>query len=285
VTCNDLPGALAAVGLAVLVASAGCTGTEVLGGDGPTTRERYGVPSTATGTDATTPSVRSPTVTVPGRPGVADHQRALLDAGSYTMEIVINDSRGSRARNYRQVFRINLTEERYYSNVAVPGISHTRIVYQGDVGTFHRFVDDDGVSYVNDTARSPAWPDSPLRRSLAVGGRTLVRRIARYDFERAGTAEFDGGRLERYVASGTDNASGPGTVTAFVMVILVDDRGIVRRVESTTRGRVEGKGEYVLRYRFSVTGLGTTSVTPPDWVENASAPAGSVRRVREPPLD
>jgi hypothetical protein len=277
---------LAPVGVLLLLITAGCAGF-VGSGDGP--RTPYGVPTdrTAEAVEPTTGVVRAPqdVVTV-----LRDQERQLDALDSYTLQFnrTVEISNESGYFN-RVVYRVNRSANRGWSirrslKGQQTGLS-TFSVYRG-VGIFQsRQTPPLGIDARFNSVTDPEM--APGNASIA-----LLRREAsmleQIEIRRNGTATVDGESFHRYTARGSDAfPERSGNVTAYRLVVLVDDTGLVRVIDER-RSRISPSGvEYTTREAFTLTDLGSTIVGVPRWVEriaetNGTAPEVSAGQSRGP---
>lgn len=125
----------------------------------------------------------------------------------------------------------------------------------------------DGVSAIPDRARFGA--DERIRTAVAAAA-----------WEPVGTVERDGRTLLEFRAAKVDppnvNTSGDATVSSDGR-LLIDQRGAVHHVSvNTTVENERGTVEYGVR--VTVSGVGSTTVEEPPWLENARG-NGQARRV------
>jgi len=267
--------ALATAGFVLLVVTAGCSGFP--GVDGGPTRTPYDVP-TATSTPSPTATTAGSTVEATIRtssPVIASLRGQESRVGAvrnFTLFFRTNVTRGSRSTRFTRSFRIGLDRERY-SMRAVLNVS-------GDTSRVDEYATD-RVHYVRRTAptgdaeyRNLSGTGVPRRsprdRAMGLLGRDAIDSVSRYDFRRDGSATFDGEAMARYVARGPeaiDGATIPAYVTDFEATLLVDRRDVLRSLSITLRGRLSTGERYVSRIRMELTGLGTTTVEPPEWID------------------
>lgn len=103
------------------------------------------------------------------------------------------------------------------------------------------------------------------------------------DAERVGTETFDGVTVTRYeytdaeawqtynqgVTSGASDTEEEVTVTDFEIATLVDSDGIARLTTWTLTAETESGETVSAEWRYSLTGIGSTSVEDPDWLAEA----------------
>lgn len=144
------------------------------------------------------------------------------------------------------------------------------LVFQNASGVYRRMGSGDDAVYRNVTRSAEFTPERAVRSLV----QSTPNRSLSFPFRRNGTATFDGERMARYTA--TDPGSFRGrryqvrNVTGFLATALVDDRGVVRKVRYTIRGRLYTNRSYSETYTLTITGVGNTSVPKPDAPFNES---------------
>lgn len=289
---------LAAVCLALLVATAGCGGVPD-SGDG--TRDPYGVPSTetplTTGTSAETvvpprEATGTPTTTDPSTPlpsqafqrAIENHSEALLAAGNFTLrreQVLARWSRNATPPSDATEPRVlvvaaDLDADRYRLWAGPePNESDGDALfewrYQNGTGVYVPRESPDGDrEYVAVGER-----DGPVPRTVALGmGRGIGNATLRVPLEANGTTTFRGVPVTRYVATERGALSGRTSirnVTAFRATVLVDDRGVIRKFEYVLRGVLYTDRHYLERFSLTITGVGNTTVRPPGTASEAGA--------------
>jgi len=285
---------LAALCLALLAVTAGCSGP-LFGSDGAG-RDPYGVPETTTAETTTArPTTTTPTTTTRTTPpaslsfltAVENHSAALRAAGQfvvrYTVRRGVGDPDGSPGIVQDQRIAADVAADRYWV-VVPPGLANgtydAGLVYQNGTAIYERDELPNGTVVYRrvpeDRERSPTvrglaldWVYNPPNASV------------RFPFERNGTATFVGEEMARFTADAPADfgcvvaGSSPGglrNVTTFRATALVDDRGILRRFECVLAGYRHTDHHAVERVTWSITGVGTATVRPPDRLVNGTAP-------------
>ncbi len=272
-----------AVAVTLLVVTSGCLG--ILGGGGgdgaadgtPTATQTTETSETTATTTATSDddqsSSQGPLV---GQYEV--HSEQLDAAGSFTTVIRFDATTANATTAFEATYRIDLGADRYLSNQTgeTPRTSFARNVYTTGNTTYLRSTRGDRTQY-----QVGSEPYEARLRPVDVGaakGVGVSEDFAAHDFERDGTGQFRGEEMTRYVASGPEayGRSAPDSIeeiTTFEVTVLVDDRGIVRRIEQTLEGR-NADGQAVSQYAvLEITDVGTTEVTEPDWTDTAEEEA------------
>jgi hypothetical protein len=260
---------LAVVGVALLVATAGCSGFL---GSGGTDRETYEVP------DPTPTATQTPTAT----PGVTERvsrgmdaklrsqAEILRNAGNYTVRQVRNATTTGTIRLVERTERVDVTRDRivvYNRYELSRGYEQAnQTFYQDGRGIWDRLNrTDEAVEYRNWSSESPG---SAVESSLETLDR-LGHRLAEVDLEPSGGARFDGKWMLRLTASDPDSAVlSTQSAKHHYLTVYVDDRGLVRYVEETVVR--DDSGRQVRTVRFEVVDPGTTTVREPDWVGNVT---------------
>lgn len=282
---------LAALGLALLATTAGCSAP--LLGDGTSTRTEYEVPeTTATTEEPTEPPTETttpPTASPAFRSAVATHDSALRAAGEFELVKSNWEYRGARPdeRPPNRTVAADLARGRYWSGGSGEpdaGASTAGSVYQNGTAVYNRVELDNGTIAYRLVPEDRERPPTP--RMEAVGWlRSVPNRSVLIPFERNGTVTLDGEELVRFTATepgpigclggGGTPAYGtyPGelrNLTRFHATALVDDRGIVRRYECVMTGILYTGDRYTVRTAWSVTAVGTTTYRAPERTVNAS---------------
>ena len=95
-----------------------------------------------------------------------------------------------------------------------------------------------------------------------------------------GTETYDGVTVSRYeydntaawqVYGGSMFGSGNVSVTAFTVAVLVDSDGVARLTTWTLSGQADDGTDVSSAWRYSVTGIGSTTVADPAWLADARA--------------
>ena len=211
---------------------------------------------------------------------LGDPERLLRDAGSFTVtwSYAGVDASGVETEFTRE-FYADLESERSYSRTvsATDG--------QADGGGFEQFVAD-GVTYTRFGSGDDATVTSQEGSAEVLGTAIALSQARAYgadnDLEFAGTETFDGVTVERYELSATDEAliragsiaaqDQPGAlqVTNFEYAVLVDEDGLSRHELWQFSGRTADQSEVSGSWEYSLTGVGSTTVDDPDWLEGAA---------------
>jgi hypothetical protein len=275
---------LAAVAVALLLATAGCSGF-----GGGTTRTPYdvGAHPTPTPTETPTPTptaTPTPTETATATPApvrappelvarLRGQERLVGGVASYTLRVTRNVTIGENAVLLTNVScRVALDSDRGICRQSY-GHGETReprttVVYRGE-GLLQSRRTDAGEPGRRPTQRAET---APVNTTLDVLGE-WARRLELAALEADGTATFDGEEMTRYTAFDPVDAPPSGEdLTEYRLVVLVDDRGLVRYVEER---RVESVGTRTT-WHVAVTDVGSTTVGRPDWVGNGTVTTARV---------
>jgi hypothetical protein len=256
---------LAAVGVALLLTTAGCNG--VLGPD-TTDREPYDVPEETPTPDATPLADRDPL-------GIDEKLRSqgelLREAGNYTFRQVRNSTVTGTIRLVDRTERVDVANGR----IVVRNRYELSRGYEQARQTFYqdgrRIWDrlnrtDEAVEYRNWSSETAG---SAVDSSLETLDR-LGHRLAEVSLEPSGSERFDGKWMLRLTASDPDSAVlSTRSAKHHYLTVLVDDRGLVRSVTETVVR--DDSGRTVRTVRFEVVDVGNTTVERPGWVGNATA--------------
>ncbi|KTG28040.1 DUF7537 family lipoprotein [Haloferax profundi] len=208
---------------------------------------------------------------------VGDPETRLRDAGSFTSSwsLTTVDSTGSQS----------MLTNTYYVDLEANRTSETFTISGDEAGvSYERFIAD-GTSYTrlgNDTeAFYQVLPadDNQIEYALARGASFTYDDFSDATF--VGTETFDGVTVDRYeytdpmlwrqygvTAFGSDENV---TITDFTLVVLVDEDGLARSSSWDLRGETEAGDPVSAEWRFELTDVGTTSVSDPDWLDEARA--------------
>nr|WP_231608293.1 hypothetical protein [Haloferax gibbonsii] len=212
---------------------------------------------------------------------LSDPERLLRDAGSFSVSWSYTgvDANGVETEVTRE-FYADLEAERSYSRTtsATDG--------QPDAGGVEQYVAD-GVTYVwigdGDEATYTSYEGSMEVLATAIALSQARAYGADDDLTFAGTETFDGVSVERYelssasealILAGSAAAQGePGNleVTNFEYAVLVDEDGLSRHESWAFSGRMDDGTEVRGSWEYSLTGVGSTTVDEPAWLDEARA--------------
>jgi hypothetical protein len=212
---------------------------------------------------------------------LGDPERLLRDAGSFTVtwSYAGVDASGTETEFTRE-FYADLESERSYSRTA------SATDGQADGGGFEQYVAD-GVTYTRFGSGDDAMVTSQEGSTEVLGTAIALSQARAYGADDgltfAGTETFDGVAVDRYELSAADQAliragsvaaqGEPGTleITSFEYVVLVDEDGLSRHESWAFSGRTDDQNEVSGSWEFSLTGVGSTTVEEPDWLDEAGA--------------
>ena len=257
------PNAFLLTALAVIVLTTGC-----LGGGGP-----------ASGPASTDASGASMSGANPDEPlsVVSDLDAVLEDAGSYTAEWRLQSQSSEQNRSVTtNRAMIDYTNERYHIRLAgqadgQPGGGME--AYHENGVTFRRVGGADDPAFMATEEAFDPTLQATIRPMAATAG-------SLDGLEFTGTETYDGVSVRRYVM--TDRASwlrvqsqfdDEVDIRAFDYELLVDDAGLVRYERWHVVGVEEGT-ERTVTVEYSLTGVGSTTVTEPTWLSAARAQTG-----------
>lgn len=258
----------------LLVVTAGCGG---MSGDRTPTRDPYDVSSTTSSSPTPTPPPFPSTSETPTRTPqpvvrvIESREQSLEAVGNFTMRLSVNITE-LRSSPRVQTFEVDFEGGRSWMRVEYPGINRTTVERYAAGGRLY-------VKYVRPSggvAYRTIWtPDdripADVSRRLIVGA--VPASLSGYDFDRNGTARFDGEVMRRYVARGPDSVRETPTsvnVTSLKATVLVDDRGLPRKLSLSMKSRSDTGDRSVRRIRMELTDIGNTTVRRPEWVANAT---------------
>ncbi|WP_324756584.1 DUF7537 family lipoprotein [Haloarcula sp. GH36] len=252
--------------LALTVALAGCGGIGV--GDGGS------VSDGASGSDGA--------ASAGGSDGGADKftagdpDRLLREAGSFTAEwsFSVTESDGNTS-TIINTYGVDLAQNRSYEAFETTGT---------DGGIAYESFYADGMTYMKyGDGTESFYQISPQQTTVFDNARD--RALYDYDdFEDAqfvGTEQFDGITVDRYEYSdptvwrnygaGTFGSDENVTINDFTVVVLVDGDGLARSTEWTVSGVTDTGVPVSSNWSYTLTGVGSTTVADPDWLDEAKA--------------
>jgi len=263
---------LSTVLVVLTIVLAGCSGGGV-GADGTET--------TATGdsTESGAPDSDDGSATGAEQLSVTEADERLRNAGSFTSQWTysVTESDGTTAA-INNTYQVDVESNRSLELLATTGADG-----QFDIETFiandtsySRYGDGADVFYQVNDQQSTVF-DS------ATGRATSFHNALEEDADFVGTETFDGVTVSRYEHTDTSSwqAYGGGmamfgsdtnaTVTDFTVVVLVDSDGISRLTTWTLSGEAEDGSPVSAEWCFALTGIGSTTVEDPDWLDEAVA--------------
>lgn len=185
------------------------------------------------------------------------HQAAIRDR-SYTWHErqIASQFDGNASLGVTATLRVE-HEYLYHYELSPSWSSANTSEFTAGPSRYRRDVGQTGYRYVMErsTPVTPRYGDRPrlaISRYLAIGNARVV------------TTQIDG---ERYyeVTGTTDSIPGVGRVSNYRVRALVAPSGFVRTL-SVSYADVVGENPRLVRYRFSYTDVGDTTIDPPTWV-------------------
>ncbi len=276
----------------MLVLTAGCTGLIGSGGDdgsadGSTTTATT-PPATTTPTATTT---TTPTATTAGTKTTASRSQWNALAGQYEVHadqleaadsftsIITSEVTDENGTTTSQVtYSIDQESDQYLLNITAdtPQISYERLRYTAGDTTYIRVQSQGGTRYFVD---SEPYDESVQPVSVSYArGTGISDHVEYHAFNRSGTTTYRGEEMTRYTASGPNayRANPPGPVAeidAFEITALVDDDGVVRRLEFTLEATTRQGGTYSQHATVEFVDVDNTGITEPDWTDTAEEEA------------
>lgn len=201
--------------------------------------------------------------------------RLLRDAGSFTATWSYSTTEAGETTTITNAYRVDLRANRSVETFAMSG---------PDTGTdFETFVAD-GSAYTRYETDGEAFyqvrPQDDTSFQSAVDRGALSYESVD-EARLVGTETFDGVTVDRYEYSdlstwqefgaGAFGSGGNVTVTDFTVVILVDEDGLARQTAWTLTGETDDGDTISVEWRYEVTGVGSTDVPDPDWLDDARA--------------
>lgn len=247
----------AVVLLAVALLTAGC-----LGGPSEQTTTAPS-PETATATATPTPEPDYPTGF--GASGVTNataaasaHADALLASDGFTFAFNVSRANGGERRGvYRS--RVDLVDRQVWTYVARPGTAYVQFYGNGTV--YEKVTQSGETTYQSYDASIPL--------NGTTGRATVQQLLSGVDYGEA-TAVEDGFEYESTALQDARGIVGvrKANVSAFSATVLVGENGVVRTITYTATYTQDGT-EHTVTATLSVTDLGETDVTRPDWTSQA----------------
>ncbi|MDS0280884.1 DUF7537 family lipoprotein [Haloarcula onubensis] len=278
---------LATLLVVLTVVLAGCFGGGVTDDGGDTAPDSDDSTATPTAGEPTAADAESGGTggAMTGTDGLSlsDADTRLRDAGSFTTEwsytlTTADGTTSTFSDRYEVDLETNRSLERYSS---VSG-SETGLDYQifiADGVSYTRYGGSDGEAYYTSTDQAPSVFES------ATGRASSFYTYLEEDAQFAGRETFDGVSVSRYeytdreawqtynqgVAAGTFDTDEEVTITEFEIATLVDDDGVARLTTWTLAGETESGQAVSAEWRYSLTGVGSTAVEDPGWLDEARA--------------
>ncbi|MEF8779152.1 MAG: hypothetical protein V5A46_00565 [Haloferacaceae archaeon] len=213
---------------------------------------------------------------------LSDPEAALRDAGSFTVAWTYAgvDAAGRESAVTRE-FYADVAAERSYT------VTSSTTDGQPDGGTTEQFVAG-GVTYFRSGTGDAATYTSYEGSTDVLGAAIALSQARAYgsndDMTFVGTETFDGVGVDRYelpdagralILAGSTAASSPDDlrITDFEYVVLVDGNGLSRYESWSFSGVADDGTEVRGSWEYALTGVGSTAVDDPDWLEEARAQA------------
>ncbi len=248
---------LLAVGVVVLVFSAGCGGFSGTGTPTPTTT------ATAVDEGVTFPTGFDEEGVTDGAAALNGHTNVLLSQGNFTFVFVSESEAGGTTTNTTLVNRIDTKQRTAFRTINRPDVVATQYVAGGTAYTRIEPRDNRAVQYRSTDER--VNPEGSTARAL-VGG--LMGGVA---WENPEQVTLDGEQAVRYEADELTNASAvldveADAVESFEATLIVSTSGVIREVSYTATYTDDGS-EVTDRVTVRFEAVGTTDVEEPAWVD------------------
>jgi len=208
------------------------------------------------------------------------HREALRSSGSFTVDTVYvlgNETQDFITSNTTS--QLDLDTDRGYRNgtSALGQFRTVRSTYtDGDV-TYHRTNNSIQTQYQRATAPYEGGSVQPVNFTTVVG--QAANATSNVSYAESGTTTFDGVEVTRYEASGDALARELGggstdllqnaSVESASSTVLVDGDGVVRLMNFEVVFVGEDDSRATLRIEQRVTEVGSTTVSEPDWLDEA----------------
>ncbi|PSQ27832.1 hypothetical protein BRD03_06375 [Halobacteriales archaeon QS_9_68_17] len=250
---------VALVGL--LVASAGCAQIPGIGGDG----------GDGDGGSSDIEPYAESGDELDGETVSSDHAAALQEAGSFTYEVSLEAADGESSLSINARVEADVENDEAYS-VQESNLFGNQTAYKYTSGdsTYEKTVrgsDEENAQYATseDGQVQPVNTTPSFEASLVDG----------LEWSQEGTEEQNGVGVTRYESTGVANVTalaGAGTdaenVSDASATMYLDADGVVRQYDLTYTVQ-EGDSETAVTYEVETTGVGSTSVEEPDWLDEA----------------
>nr|WP_254273434.1 hypothetical protein [Halomicroarcula marina] len=220
---------------------------------------------------------------------VADSDRLLREAGSFTAEwtFTTTDAEGvtnSVTDSYRVDLDANRSRETF--TMSGPEAQTDFETFYADGTTYTRYGDGEQVFYQVVPQEAELFESALARGAFGYDSVDEARFV--------GTETFDGVSVDRYEYSdpavwrqygaGAFGTEENVTITEFRVVVLVDEDGLARMTSWTLSGETETGQPVSADWRYTLTGIGSTSVEDPDWLAEAEAQQQAGSALERPPL-
>lgn len=208
-----------------------------------------------------------------GDSAVANRTAVLAAAGSYTSTWQLRVSEGGEVvGETTYVTAIDYAAERslFRSTGTSDGESRDGWeIYHADGTVYTRYGADESASYV--VSEDVFTGTSPFDT-----GRYVTDGSDLAEFERVGTDTFDGVQVTRYELTerpawiaGQQVRDDEVRWTEFTFEVLIDDDGLVRSERWTSTGVDDQDVTHTVEFSSTITGIGSTTVAEPAWIETA----------------
>lgn len=210
---------------------------------------------------------------------LSDSEAALRDAGSFTAAWRYagtdeNGQRGEISFAYAADLNAGRTHIAYSTSDGAQAAGWE--VYSTDEVTYTRYGSGDNAFY-----QTTEEQRNVVDEALSHAGIYGYGNEDELSYE--GTETFDGVTVERYVLTESDSiwwgsaapqhSSDEFTVTDFEYVVLIDVDGLARFESWSFSGETADGSTVTGEWNYSITKLGSTTVTEPDWLAAAEAQA------------
>lgn len=265
---------VAVLSLALLLVVSGCSG--LLSGDatpadgGEATSTATPAPATPTPVPFTYPDGYSETGVTDSEAAAGAHTDGILSHDSFTVSYRAAVQTPNRSVQVDFTQQVNTVERRAHLVSAVTGGTNIAQYYAND--TVYVRSESPSTNQTSYTSRQQT-----LNLEEFTGTQFVAPAVANASYGEAAVVERDGETLVRYEARELTNATGllgsdtsTENVTSFSATLLVDEDGVVRRVEYRATVDRPG-GERTLEVVVEVSELDSTTVQRPDWVNRAAS--------------
>lgn len=213
---------------------------------------------------------------------VENHTETLQEIGRFKIQVNRSETFPDRVVNappFTQEFVADTESNRYLVGEELDGhngVYQSGPWYQAGNTSWERIEFDNGSTIYR---RHPSdRPDTPRKLTLSEV-RAMEAFSTQFPFERNGTAIFQGQRVARYTAGELGSSDGciPGSgpdvknVSSVTVVALVDDRGIIRKLECRITGETSTGERVKRRGVWTVTLVGVVEIRAPEGVPSETA--------------
>lgn len=203
-----------------------------------------------------------------GEAAIESHKSAVVERGSYTGSYTydIDDSDGTRLVDVATRVDFETEEGRQRADVDTPRANGSIDIYRDNETRYRKSMFNNQTSF---STQNRSFVSENLTSIEPV--RPLLANLTEYD---ASIGERNGEPVVVYKRNGTEGAGSfidineSAEVTSFSATFAVDSDGVVRSADYEI-SYVNDGSEVTLAVEYSVSGFGETSVTRPDWVDEA----------------